>query len=902
LCLRISLLYLLLLSVVLAGPSARAPYYESSDMHANVLPAFSSERFAHTPTYSGPHAGGGAASESATSLLDDLFAELGARVPAFGGMFLDGDVLKVYLTSPAQMVSAEAAIVVVFGRERIPAGGIQVLPAQYAFLQLSEWHNRLGPLFDIQGVVFTDIDERVNRLKVAVADDAVFDIVEQEVLRLGIPREAFAIVRTEPFGFAASLRDKIRPTEGGTQIAFSSWLCTLGFNAVRASDGLQGFVVNSHCTNTQGGVEGTSHYQPTVASGNLIGTEIADPAYTAGKCPPDLTGYVCRYSDSAFSQRDSALSADMGLVARPDSVNTGSLTIGGTLRILGEGSSVVGEVLGKVGRTTGWTQGQVTQTCAHLLVSGTNIVQLCQDLVSAGVGPGDSGSPVFFVTNSQYDVELRGILWGSSGGTTFVYSPIANIERTDELGQLTTTSNGPPTISTLTPDKASPQVVGATITWTCSAGDPEGDLILYRFWLQTGSESGPWAVTQDWSGTNTWSWTPTVAGSYGLGCWVRDDMHAGSTGFDDRKIVYDYSIVPSAPNSPPRVSSLASDKASPEVVGTTISWTCSATDPEGDPILFRFWVQSGSEYGPWTVTQDWSSLNTWTWTPTSPLTYGVGCWVRDGKHAGSTGFDDRKIIYGYSITPAPPPPANSPPTASGLMSDKASPQGVGTTITWTCSASDLDSDPILYRFWVQLGSEYGPWIIAQDYSSSNTWIWTPTDAMSYGVGCWVRDGKHASSTGFDDRKIVYGYSIAPGAPNSPPIASSLTSDKASPQSVGTTIAWTCSASDAENDPIFYRFWLQTGSESGPWTITQDWSATNTWSWTPTAAMTYGVGCWIRDGKHAGSTGFDDRKIVYGYTITSGFALGSWLFSSAMMLGEQVATFAPNDRRSGFVGR
>jgi hypothetical protein len=88
----------------------------------------------------------------------------------------------------------------------------------------------------------------------------------------------------------------------------------------------------------------------------------------------------------------------------------------------------------KVGRTTGWTQGKVTNKCVNVSVSGTKIVQLCQTLVSAHLGAGDSGSPVFKGTSS---ITLTGILWGgNSSGTQFVFSPISNIEK--ELGALTT--------------------------------------------------------------------------------------------------------------------------------------------------------------------------------------------------------------------------------------------------------------------------------------------------------------------------------------------------------------------------------------------------------------------------------------------------------------------------------
>jgi hypothetical protein len=70
-------------------------------------------------------------------------------------------------------------------------------------------------------------------------------------------------------------------------------------------------------------------------------------------------------------------------------------------------------------------------------VQGSNIVQLCQTFVSAGVGSGDSGSPVFIQTGTS-TATLAGILWGGSGTSLFVFSPLANIERAGELGPLTT--------------------------------------------------------------------------------------------------------------------------------------------------------------------------------------------------------------------------------------------------------------------------------------------------------------------------------------------------------------------------------------------------------------------------------------------------------------------------------
>jgi hypothetical protein len=179
-----------------------------------------------------------------------------------------------------------------------------------------------------------------------------------------------------------------------------------------------------------------------VAEGNLIGNETADPKFFTNKtnkiCP---ISYKCRYSDSAFDQLASGVTADLGFIARPDTVG-GSLTIAGSFRVVSEATSnaTVGETLNKVGRTTGWSQGPVTRSCVHTGVSGSNIALLCQDFVRASVAGGDSGSPVFKITDTN-DVQLYGILWGG-GGSDFVYSPMANIQRVGELGPLTTCASG----------------------------------------------------------------------------------------------------------------------------------------------------------------------------------------------------------------------------------------------------------------------------------------------------------------------------------------------------------------------------------------------------------------------------------------------------------------------------
>ena len=315
-------------------------------------------------------------------------------------------------------------------------------------------HERMLGLFSIDGVVFTDIDEKTGRFVVGVERFELSPTVAWLLELLAVPADSVEFVEVPAVHQLATLRDTTRPLQGGTQIHFSNFLCTLGFNVVRG--GVAGFVTNSHCTTTQGGTENTQYYQPLSSiAPTVIGREVADPSYFTGSgCP---SGSVCRSSDSAFVEYQNGVSGDLGVIAKTSGANNGSLTILGNFDIVGEGSATTGTV-NKVGRTTGWTQGSISGSCVNVGVSGTNIVQLCQNLVTSTsqiVAGGDSGSGVFTIVSGN-DVELQGILWGgSTDGKLFVYSPLANIE--SELGALTTFGGGsnsdttPPTVSSTSP-------------------------------------------------------------------------------------------------------------------------------------------------------------------------------------------------------------------------------------------------------------------------------------------------------------------------------------------------------------------------------------------------------------------------------------------------------------------
>ena len=164
-------------------------------------------------------------------------------------------------------------------------------------------------------------------------------------------------------------------------------------------------------------------------------------------------------------------------------------------------------------------------------------------------------------------------------------------------------------------------------------------------------------------------------------------------------------------------------------------------------------------------------------------------------------------------------PPNTAPVMSSLTADKESPQVIGTAVALTAVASDAENDPLQYQFLMD-GQ------VMQDWSESPVWSWTAAAELvgPHAFEARVRDGKHnpegdsASSANFE---IVL-------PPNTAPVMSSLTADKESPQVIGTAVALTAVASDAENDPLQYQF-----SMDGQ--VMQDWSESPVWSWTAAAS-------------------------------------------------------------------
>ena len=397
--------------------------------------------------------------------IDAEFTRLAKQIPGFGGMYYDrSGRLNVYVTKSAAGAAARGPDVVARLRSvggaavqrRLQSAAVTIREAKYDFAQLQSWKASLRKIFTVKGVVYTDIDEEANRIGLALTPGASRVAVERILRAANVPLGAVSFRRMPEIRQLQTVQDRFRPVPGAAQIAFPAeggvlFVCTVGFNA-QLPERLREmwFVTASHCSDTQGGNQHTPYYQPfpgTSSPGaNRIAFEFRDPQYgnPGGLC---FEGFRCRLSDALLAKYQRPLEGGFTQIAR---TTFGLQRIGSLLidrnnprwNIVGKFQfPFLGETAHKVGRTSGWTRGPVIATCVDVQAGGTDIIQLCQDIVLAGSRGGDSGSGVFErASASTSDIFLTGILWGGgtdeTGAPVFVFGSMENIQF--ELGQLNT--------------------------------------------------------------------------------------------------------------------------------------------------------------------------------------------------------------------------------------------------------------------------------------------------------------------------------------------------------------------------------------------------------------------------------------------------------------------------------
>ena len=370
----------------------------------------------------------------------------------------------------------------------------------------------------------------------------------------------------------------------------------------------------------------------------------------------------------------------------------------------------------------------------------------------------------------------------------------------------TISAPAPIAITSLTPDKASPQSTGTKIRWTCNITGGKAPVYYFRIY------KGSTVVTQssDYSTNNCFDWTPTAAGTdYRALVYVKENGASYTTRVE--KYSGNYTI--SAP-APIAITSILPDKASPQLTGTKIRWTTTISGGKAPVYYFR--IYKGSTVV--TQSSDYSTNNYFDWTPTAAGTdYRALVYVKENGASYTTRVEKYSGYYTISTT--------TPIAITSILPDKASPQPTGTKIRWTCNITGGKAP--VYYFRIYKGST----LVTQssDYSTNNCFDWTPTAAgTDYRALVYVKENGALYTTRVE--KYSSYYTVSTPAPIA---ITSIVPGKASPQSTGTKIRWTCNITGGKAPVYYFRIY------KGNTVVIQssDYSTNNCFDWTPTAAGT-----------------------------------------------------------------
>ena len=356
-----------------------------------------------------------------------------------------------------------------------------------------------------------------------------------------------------------------------------------------------------------------------------------------------------------------------------------------------------------------------------------------------------------------------------------------------------------PSGASLAANPASPQAIGANVTFTAGGQGGTGDY-EYLFKLKT---DATWTVVQGYSSTNTWTWDTAglAAGIYSTTVYVRN---AGSTAAYEAWKSISYTLFE---DTPVTAVSLVAVQKSPQAVGAQVEFDATATGTTDD-YVYQYWVKTGIT---WAMVQDYTATNsshlTWDTSNLAPGIYTVRVWAKNAS--SPTAYEAARNMT-YTIV------QDSPVTAVSLVAVQTSPQAVGTPVEFDASATGA-TDDYVYQYWVKTGIT---WAVVQDYPATNSshLAWDTSNLAPGIYTVQVRAKNASSSMAYEAAKNMT-YAIVQ---DTPVTAVSLVPIQKSPRTVGTQVEFNASATGTTDDYV-YQYWVKTGIT---WAMVQDYTAMN----------------------------------------------------------------------------
>ena len=371
-------------------------------------------------------------------------------------------------------------------------------------------------------------------------------------------------------------------------------------------------------------------------------------------------------------------------------------------------------------------------------------------------------------------------------------------------------------VNSLAPSAASPATAGASVSWTASATGGSGTY-QYQFSRMGPDTSGAFVVAQGWGSSSSWNWatTSSMAGTNTIMVSVRNSDGSGTV---TKSVTYAISQVVTAIV----IGSISPSVPTPDTVGAQVTWTASATGGSGT-YQYQFSRTGPDTGGTAVVAQAWGTSKTWNWTPTSSMvgsnTITVG--VRNSDGTGQVTSTAPAYTVSSVVNPAI--------VVNSLVPSAASPATAGASVSWTASATG-GSGTYQYQFSRTGPDTSGSYVVAQGWGGSSSWNWATTSSMA-GTNTVMVSVRNSDGSGTVTKSVTYSIAQVVTAI----VIGSMSPSMPSPDTVGTPVTWTASASGGSGT-YQYQF-SRTGPDTGGTAVVaQAWGTSKTWNWGPTSAM------------------------------------------------------------------
>ena len=440
----------------------------------------------------------------------------------------------------------------------------------------------------------------------------------------------------------------------------------------------------------------------------------------------------------------------------------------------------------------------------------------------------------FTFPTEEPKVLIGGVSYDPATQTIFVSQnfadssqPIIHVLRVNATGgplpPAPTTPSTQVTAVSIGASDAAPQPAGTAITFTASA---VGGTTPRQYKWMTSADGATWS-SATWSTSDQFTWTPTAANAnYKVRVWARSAVSTADR--PEALATVPFAIEPAIT----AVTSLSvtANKRPPQKLGAVVTFHAAATGGDA-PNQFKWLV---FENGAWVTRADWSTSDTFTWTPAAASSnYQIAVWARSGK---STIDKPQPLAFMYFPIEAANDNGN-PVAAVTLTANRAAPQQPGTAITFTANAAG-GTGQNQFKWLVFDGAS---WATRAGWGPANTFTWTPSAANSqYQVQVWARNA--VTTLDQPQAHATIRFPIEPAHVIAAPVSSVTVAGTVSPQPLGTPLSFVATPQGGAGP---HQFKWRT-FDGATWTVRADWGTSNRFTWTPGAASAaYRIEVWVR---------------------------------------------------------